>query len=134
MTPLVDASVLAELAKSGPSERALAWAKSTRRVYLSAITVEEVQRALARTASPDALAQTDAWFTQFLKGHCEVVPVTADFARNAGRLRVTLAQKGKHLNQTEAILAVTAIHLGVSLITGSPGVYSECDIETYNPL
>jgi predicted nucleic acid-binding protein len=134
MTPLVDASVLAELAKPGPSERALAWANSTRHVYLSAITVEEVQRALARSASADSFQKTDEWFTQFLRAHCDVLPVTLDIARNAGRLRVALSQKGKHLSQTDAILAVTAMHLGVPLITGTPGVYSECDVETYNPL
>lgn len=134
MNPLVDASVLGELAKPEPSARSLAWAESTSRIYLSAITVEEVQRALARTATAGAFQKADEWFTVFLQSHCEVLPVTADVARKAGQLRVALAQKGKHLSQSEAILAVTAIELGAPLVTSRPGAYSECELTTYNPL
>jgi predicted nucleic acid-binding protein len=130
----VDGSVLSELAKANPAERVRAWAGSIAHITVCALTVEEVQRAIGRNVSACQLEAADQWLTRFLASHCEVLAVAGQAAREAGRLRTRLALKGKHLSQTEAVLAVIAMERDLLLVTLSPATYQECALSTYNPL
>ena len=134
MKPLVDGSVLSELTKANPSERVRAWATSIASITVCALTIEEVQRAIGRHVSACNQDAADQWLTRFLASHCEVLSVTGQAAREAGRLRTRLALKGKHLSQTEALLAVIAMERELVLVTLSPATYQQCALSTYNPL
>ena len=105
------------------------WARATSLVAISVITVEEVLFGLAR--KPTARAR--AWFDRFLERHCEVLDVNRAIAALAGTLRGQLAASGRVRTQADMLIAATAAHHGLTLVTRNVRDFQGCGIAVLDP-
>lgn len=126
---LVDTNVLSELARRAPNTGVLAWAARIHVVALSVVTVEEVTYGLGRRPAP----RLRAWFDGFLARSCEVLDVTTPIASLAGTLRGQLAARGHVRTQADMLIAATAAHHGLVLVTRNVRDFDGCGVSLLNP-
>jgi predicted nucleic acid-binding protein len=126
---LVDTNVLGELSRRAPNAGVLAWAARTHVVALSVITVEEVAYGLGRRPAP----RLRTWFDGFLARRCEVLDVTTPIASLAGTLRGQLAARGRVRTQADMLIAATAAHHGLMLVTRNVHDFDGCGVSLSNP-
>ena len=129
MSFLCDTNLLAELARAKPHPRALAWAESQTHFTVSAVTVEEVAYGLAWHPN----AKLEGWFDKFFATHCTILPVDADVARAAGRLRGTLQSRGQSRTQADMLIAATAGLANLVVVTRNVSDFLGCTVEVFDP-
>lgn len=129
MTYLVDTNVISELVRREPTAKVQAWASSLTSVFLSAVTVEEISFGLAWKPN----ARIAEWFDEFFSRHCEVLAVTAEVARAAGRLRGQLAARGKVRTQADMLIAATAQLHELTLVTRNRKDFEGCGVKLFDP-
>ncbi len=126
---LVDTNILGDLSRRAPNAGVLAWAARTRVVALSVVTVEEVTYGLGRRPAP----RLRAWFDGFLAQSCEVLDVTTPIASLAGTLRGQFAARGQVRAQADMLIAATAAHHGLVLVTRNVRDFAGCGVSLLNP-
>ncbi|MGH8566931.1 MAG: type II toxin-antitoxin system VapC family toxin [Gammaproteobacteria bacterium] len=129
MRHLADTNVLSELARANPDPGVVAWAQTVSIISLSVVSVEEILFGL--TWKPNR--RVEVWFDEFLKGYCEICPVTADIARRAGGLRGILAARGQTRTQADMLIAATAQANQQTLVTRNLSDFEGCGIVLLNP-
>lgn len=129
MKALCDTNVLSELARPAPDPGVLSWSKSVIHITLSVITLEEINFGLSWKPN----ARISHWFNQFIKDHCEVLPVTPEIAIQAGNLRGMLQTKGEPRTQADMLIAATATIHGLTLVTRNTRDFAGCNIRLVNP-
>jgi predicted nucleic acid-binding protein len=107
----------------------VSWAGSVHRIALSVVTIEEVMFGLARKPSN----RVRLWFDGFLAAHCEILEVTSPIAILAGNLRGQLAARGIVRTQADILIAATAAHHGLMLVTRNTRDFADCGIAVLNP-
>lgn len=114
---LLDTNVVSELTKPLPNQTvvlALRLHEST--CAISAITLEELAFGCARLPS----AQRRAWFSQWLQGLAQrlpVLPFDAQAALWLGRERARLLAMGRPAPRTDGQIAAVAATQGLTLVT-----------------
>lgn len=126
---LADTNILGELARPRPNPGVISWAQTVHKIALSVITIEEVMFGLSRRPSN----RIRVWFDEFLGTHCEVLEVTRPIALLAGTLRGQLAARGMVRTQADILIAATAAHHGLMLVTRNTRDFEECGIAVLNP-
>ena len=114
---LLDTVVLSELRKPKPHPKVVAYlkAQATQPVYISVLTLGEIEAGIERQRKTDPvfaakltqwLAQTEAQF-----GHC-ILPVTPAIAKMWGRLCVQTGNQG-----IDNLIAATALCHNLTVVT-----------------
>lgn len=129
MSFLLDTNVLSELARPRPDRGVEVWAQSHFWVNLSCIVVEELSFGLAW--KPNFRVQK--WLEGFLDERCEILPITVEIARAAGILRGQLQAAGETRAQSDILIAATAAHHGLTLVTRNTADFQGCGINLLNP-
>jgi len=83
MYPLVDTNIVSELMRRVPDPRVQRWAERQKDFHLSVISIEEIEFGLTWNPSP----AKSAWFEAFMQRHGQILSITPEIARHAGRLR-----------------------------------------------
>lgn len=129
MTFLCDTNILSELSRPRPNPGVATWAQDLSSIAVSAITVEEIAYGLAWKPNLRVLE----WFQDFLDRYAEVLPVTADIAARAGRLRGTLQAQGRSRAQADMLIAATAQSHGLTLVTRNIRDFEDCGLALLDP-
>jgi hypothetical protein len=129
---LIDTNVVSELRKPRPHPMVIAWLRgvSDRDVYLSVVTVGELQAGIAITRRQDrAKAQEiEAWIEQ-VAGAWNVLPVDASTFRHSARL-----MRGRSDNLIEdAMIAATALVRGLTVVTRNVRDFAALGVPTLDP-
>ena len=74
------------------------------------------------------------WFVVFLSRSCNVLPVTAEIAQGAGRLRGEFQSKGETRTQADMLIASTARHHQLTLVTRNAQDFEGCGMALLNPI
>ena len=136
MSYLLDTNVVSELRKpelrANAGVRAWVAAKAATDLFLSAITVLEVEVGIARLSRRDP-AQADrlqAWFDDELLDAFarRVLAVDVPVARCAGRLHVPDPRP-----ERDALIAATATVHGLTLVTRNVKDFGSLDVPVVNP-
>jgi toxin FitB len=115
---LLDTSIISELTRAMPDVRVLRWlAKAPgTTLYLSVLTLGELHKGVS-TLMPISRRDTVlAWLEQDLPGWFEprIVPIDAAVTARWGQL---LAEIGRPIPAVESLLAASALHCGLKLVT-----------------
>jgi predicted nucleic acid-binding protein len=128
-TFLCDTNILSELARPQPNVGVAAWAQDVPSITVSVVTVEEIAYGLAWKPNLRILG----WFQNFLDRYAEVLPVTAEIAARAGRLRGTLQSQGRTHTQADMLIAATAQFHGLTLVTRNARDFEGCGLTLLDP-
>ena len=126
---LVDTNVISELMRREPDARVKAWAAAHDGFHVSVISLEELVFGLTRKA----LVMKRQWLEEFLARHCQVLPLTANIARNAGALRGKFAAQGIIREAADMLIAATALSHKLTLVTRDTSDFAGCGVELINP-
>ncbi len=107
----------------------LDWASQVKLVGISAVVIEEIMFGLSYKPNSKILS----WFEEFIKLHCQVLPVTESIARRSGELRGKLRKKGEGRTQADMFIAATALEYGLSLVSRNTRDFEGCGISLLNP-
>lgn len=129
MSFLCDTNLLAELTRPRPQARVVAWVESQARFTVSAVTVEEIAYGLSWRPNE----KLSSWFDAFFASHCTVLPVDADVARAAGRLRGALQARGQSRTQADMLIAATAALANLVVVTRNVSDFLGCGVEIFDP-
>ena len=114
---LIDTDILSEILKKrdqAVAGRAREYRARHGRFTLSAATVMEVVRGLCRL---DAHKQLEFFLDSL--ADAEVLPVDEDVAVLAGRIDGALLKTGQKIGINDILIAATAMHFGLSVVTGN---------------
>ncbi len=126
---LIDTNIVSELCRPAPNRGVLEWAGSITEISISAVSIEEIWFGLSW--KPNVRVQ--GWFDVFLSRSCKVLTVTAEIAQGAGRLRGELQSKGETRTQADMLIASTARHHQLTLVTRNARDFVGCGIALLSP-
>jgi predicted nucleic acid-binding protein len=134
---LLDTNVLSELRRPNPEPRVVAFirAQALERLYVSVVTLAEIRFGIERLVDPLRRAELNAWLTHRVRPMFEqrVLPVSED-VMFAWRLMVEEGRKSGHtFSQPDLIIAATAKHFGLTVVTRDTGEFERARVPALNP-
>lgn len=131
---LLDTNVISELRKPQADANVVSWAKSViaPRLYISAITLKELETGVLRMERRDP-AQGKllrSWLTRHVMPAFEarILPVDAAVALRCASLHVP-----DQTNESDALIAATALVHGLTVVTRNVGDFHSSGVALINP-
>lgn len=134
MSYLVDTYVISELIKPTPHAAVLAWAKVVPEtaLYLSVLTLGEIQKGIAKLADPLKQQRLCHWLEQDLPiwFRDRILMIDKEVALCWGNLQ---AKSERSLPAIDSLLAATAISHRLTLVTRNSRDFVYPELELINP-
>lgn len=134
MSYLLDINVLSELRRKAPNAGVVTWfsPRPASTLFLSVLTLGELRKGVEGLADTDRRAALLDWLEAelpiFFTGR--ILPVDAQVADRWGRL---VATASRPLPAIDSLLAATAAHHGLSLVTRNVRDFADLGLEVINP-
>lgn len=130
---LLDTNVVSELRRTRPHGAVVAWmaAQVAHTLYLSAMTIAEIQRGIERRRDQDPIraAELEAWLDRVLLPSAQVLAMDATVCRAWAKLMHhrsgTLAE--------DAFIAATAQCHGLTVVTRNVRDFAALEVPVLNP-
>lgn len=134
MSYLLDTNVISELVRSKPDKAVLAWFKNipAEALHVSVLTLGEIRKGIERLPDSARREKLRLWLEHELAGWFgpRVLPVDIPVADRWGRL---LAQMGRPVPSIDSLLAATALHYELRLVTRNQKDFGYPGLEIVNP-
>ena len=137
MSYLIDTNVISELVRPKPDAAVLDWFASTpdEALFLSALTLGEIRRGVEKLTRPEDSQRREKlrlWLEHDLRDWFgpRILPIGPDVADHWGRL---LAQAGRPVPAIDSLLAATALHHDLRLVTRNTRDFDYAGLEVVNP-
>jgi toxin FitB len=128
---LLDTVVVSELRKSRPNPRVVAWMRGLQEadVYLSVVTIGEIERGIRKARDPAFGQVLTRWLEDLLRLYGDrVLPVTPHISRRWGRLSAELGHDGADL-----LIAATAAAHRLTVATRNTRHFAPAGVEVFDP-
>lgn len=134
---LLDTNILSELRKPKPEPKVVAFvnAQSLDGLYLSAVTFAEIRFGIELVADVHKRAALGDWLNLQLRPMFEsrTLSVSEDIMFK-WRLMVEEGRKAGHtFSQPDLIIAATALHHGLTIVSRDTGGYEKTGVPIFNP-
>jgi predicted nucleic acid-binding protein len=134
---LLDTNVLSELRRPKPDRKVLTFiaAQPLERLYVSAVTLAEIRFGIEVVTDATKRAELNDWLAHKLRPMFEqrVLPVTEEIMFK-WRLLVEDGRKaGYTFSQPDLIIAATALHHGLTVVTRNVSDYERVRARVFNP-
>jgi hypothetical protein len=134
---LLDTCVISEFVKPKPARQVLDWlnAIESDRVFLSAVTVGEIQAGISNQQNANRRTELEEWLnvelaTQFVN---RILPLDEAVFRTWGQMTVRLKLAGKPMSIMDSLIAATALHHKMTLATRNLSDFEHAGISLFNP-
>ena len=121
MNYMLDTCIVSELVKRQPSPVVVGWLSSipVRDLFISAITLGEIQKGISRLAPNDhRLPPLEAWLAEIQHDYSgRIVAFDESAAILWGRIAGENSRKGRTLPVADSQIAATALAAGMTLVT-----------------
>jgi toxin FitB len=134
---LLDTNVLSELIKPEPNRNVLRWMEETDEgiLFLSVLTLGEVRNGVERLNRGKRRGRLESWLTVDwrLRFQERILTINEAIAERWGALSVRAAKKGRPVPVIDGLLAATAMHHDLMLVTRNDADVSGTGVPTLNP-
>lgn len=134
---LLDTNVISELIKSEPDGNVLRWIDETEEtiLFLSVLTLGEIRNGIERLNPGKRRGRLESWLTVDLRLRFQgrILTVNEAIAERWGALSATAAKKGRPVQVIDGLLAATALHHDLMLVTRNDTDVSGTGVPTLNP-
>lgn len=134
MSYLLDTNVVSETIRRAPNKTALAWLEQlpAESLFVSVLTLGEIRKGIEALADKKRRKKLKLWLDHELPRWFEgrVLPVDLAVADRWGRL---LAEVGRSVPTIDSLLAATALHHDLALMTRNARDFDYPGLEVINP-
>ena len=134
---LIDTVVVSELRKASPSPAVLAYLREqkTEHLFLSVMTIAEIESGIERQRKGASLAQQafaqdlQTWLTALELAYApRILPITLPIAKISERLSAQLGYQSVDL-----LIAATALHHNLTVVTRNVSDFTPTGVRVFNP-
>lgn len=137
MSFLLDTCVISELAKKEPQESVARWLDGQREedLFLSVLTFGELQKGIAKLPESPRRARLQEWTDHELYDRFtgRVLDIDYHVATLAGKKQGTAESEGFRLPVVDSLIAATAIHHRMVVVTRNQNDLTRCGADVVNP-
>lgn len=134
---LLDTNVISELVRREPDANVVRWIEETDEsiLFLSVITIGEIRNGVERLAPGKRRGRLESWLKLDLRARFRnrILPVDDSVAERWGALSVIAAANGKPVPVIDGLLAATAAHHDLVLVTRNVQDVAGTAVPTLNP-
>lgn len=134
---LLDTNVISELVKRKPEPTVTAWIDATDEslLCLSVLTLGEIRKGIASVRDASRRVILEAWLDSdlVLRFTERILPIDRAIADRWGRLAGTAAVARSPLPVIDGLLAATALHHNLTLVTRNTKDVRVTGVPTFNP-
>ncbi len=137
MSYLIDTNVISELVRPKPDAIVLDWFSRTpdEALFLSVLSLGEIRKGVEKLTNPEEAPRREKlrlWLEHDLRDWfgSRILPIGPDVADHWGRL---LAQAGRPVPAIDSLLAATALHHDLRLVTRNTRDFDYAGLEVINP-
>jgi toxin FitB len=134
---LLDTNVVSELVKPAPDRNVRRWIEDAEEslLFLSVLTLGEIRRGIARLPSGRRRGRLEVWLQADLRARFEgrILPVDDGTADRWGAISAAAAAQGKPVPVIDGLLAATALHHNLVLVTRNSADVAGTGVSTLDP-
>jgi predicted nucleic acid-binding protein len=134
---LLDTNVISELVKPQPDENVLRWITETDEaiLFLSVLTLGEIRNGIEKLNPGKRRSRLESWLAADLRVRFQgrILPIEEGIAQRWGALSATAAKKGRPVPVIDGLLAATALHHDLTLVTRDDGDVSGTGVPVLDP-
>ena len=134
---LLDTNVISELVKPRPEPRVVRWIEEIDEhlLYLSVLTLGEIRKGVASLPQSSRRTALEAWLESDLRLRFSkrILSIDEPVADRWGALAGTAQKDGRTLPVIDGLLAATAIHHNLTLVTRNTGDTEATGVPLFNP-
>src|SRR5229473_713765 len=134
---LLDTNCISELVRPKPDRRVEAWmdAADETMLYLSVLTLGEIRKGAVGLAYGKRRAHLETWLKVELltRFSGRILPIDAAIADRWGLLAADAKRKGKPLSIIDGLLAATALHHNLTVVSRNTNDFKNTQAEVLNP-
>jgi predicted nucleic acid-binding protein len=134
---LLDTNCISELVRPKPEPRVVEWMESTNEslLFLSVLTLGKIRKGVAGLAQGKRRTQLETWLEVDLQARYSgrVVPIDSAIADRWGLLAWEAKHKGKTLSVIDGLLAATALHYNLTVVSRNAADFTNTQVQVLNP-
>ncbi len=134
---LLDTSCVSELVRIKPEPRVTEWIEATDEglLYLSVLTLGEIREGLARFEKGKRRKQLETWLEFDLQSRFSgrILAIDAPVANRWALLAARAKGGGIHVPIVDGLLAATALHYNLTLVTRNAIAFVNSQVQVLNP-
>ncbi len=134
---LLDTNCICELVKPRPAPGVVDWIEAADEaiLYLSVLTLGEVRKGLAGLAQGRRRTHLETWLEVELQERFagRIVPIDAAIADRWGLITAAAKAKGKTLSVIDGLLAATALHYNLTMVSRNAADFAMAQVQVLNP-
>lgn len=134
---LLDTNVISELIKPRPEANVTTWIDTTDEslLYLSVLTLGEIQRGIASLPQSRRRATLEAWLNKELRARFEdrILIIDQEVADRWGLLTAAARNSRIVLPVIDGLLVATALEYNLTLVTRDTGQIPSMGVSVFNP-
>lgn len=134
---LLDTNILSELIKPKPEPRLVEWIAATDEelLFLGVLTIGEIRQGIALHPDAKRRERLEAWLIRDLglRFAGRILPIDEDIAERWGRLSAHCQQVGRPLPVIDGLMAATAQHHNLTLVTRNAADVTATGVSVFNP-
>lgn len=130
---LLDTNCISELVRPNPDPHVIDWmeAADEELLYLSVLTLGEIRKGLAGLAQGKRRTRLEAWLEVELRAR--FASRVAAIADRWGLIASEAKRKGKSLAVIDGLLAATALHHNLTVVSRNVSDFTNAQVQVLNP-
>lgn len=137
MSYLLDTNCISEPTRDRPEPRVLSWldAVDESRLYLSILTLGEIRKGASALPESRRRSQLEVWLERQVKVRFSgrILPISDSIAERWGWLAAEAKMRGRSLPVIDGLLAATALHHNLVLVSRNITDFLITRVPTLNP-